>query len=147
MNDAEMLAALLAEKTPEELEELKRKAAVKKLSALLHTLLCPNDHEKGCDFYVEETTTLRSTARPEWEARTGRMLEKAGTGGIEDLEEILQHLPLFVGTKGTKRAFLSFLKLLLPSLITRAIEGQASPPGGTFSSQCGPSKIAGFLEE
>lgn len=147
MNDAEMLAALRAEKTPEELEELKRKAAVKKLSALLHTLLCPEEHEKGCDFYVEENTTLKSAARPAWEARTERMLEKAGTGGIEDLEEILQHLPLFVGTKGTKRAFLSFLKILIPTLIMRATEVPASPPGGTSSSQCGPSKIAGFLEE
>lgn len=147
MNDTELLAALLAEKSPEDLAQLHRKVAVGKLSGLLHSLLCTEDHEKSCDYYIEEVSTKKSVDRDAWNDRTERMLEKVDADG-EGIEEIINTLPLFIRTQGEKVTFLKFLQLLLPALLTHSIAARdARLARNASSSQSGPLAIAESLEE
>ena len=136
MNDTELYALLKAEKTPAELEQLMRKAAVARLSDLLHTLLCPLSHDKDCDYYIEEETTGQSTSKMEWVWRTTRVLEKAKISQ-EELGLLITRIPGIVSII-KEPAILRFLNQLMPTLLTMATVSPTVLPGETSSSLCDP---------
>jgi hypothetical protein len=126
MSDSELLEILKREKTPGELEALQRKILLERLADLLHTLLCPCDHEKDCDYYIPEVSTKPSTAREHWIKQTDALLKKAE---LDDraLDFILKRLPSLVAIM-REPGILRFLQVLSPALIARAEVDRASRP-------------------
>jgi hypothetical protein len=144
MTDRDLLAVLLADKSPAEIEQLEMDVAISRLAGLLHTLLCPLNHETDCDFYVEENTTMRSEARREWFWRVQRLLQKA-TISPDELKVLVTRVPSIV-TIVKEPCLLRFLNVLMPSLLSLTA-GQAVQPAASSSSQCGLSKTAESLAE
>ena len=150
--EKEMLAILMAEKTPVEIAELEKQLLITRLSGLLHTLLCPLNHTQGeCDYYVPEISTQGSDSRKEWVWRTARMCEKAGLQKA-DIELVTLRLPSLITLIAREPAYLRFLIVILPHLLDRAIvdaaatptfiEGLNAQPEPPSACQGGPSKTA-----
>jgi hypothetical protein len=135
VNDKELLEELLKERTPEEIARVMRKISVRRLSELLHTLLCSLDHEKDCDFYLAEVSTTEPQSRMEWFWRTDRLLKNANIADAE-IELILTRLPSAVHAVTSSLPMLRFLGKILPLLeqITTAREVSPGVPQAVPSS-------------
>lgn len=138
MNEKELLAILLREKTPEEILELEVQLLISRLSELLHTLLCPHDHETDCSFYKEEICTAPSPERTAWVQRTERLLSNAQVEGKEGIEEILQYLPKLAPLLVVPEV-IQFIAVILPPLLTRAKADRDVPLGPPDACPSGPS--------
>jgi|WetSurMetagenome_2_1015567.scaffolds.fasta_scaffold581192_2 hypothetical protein len=142
MSDKELLALLMAEKSPAEIEALQKQLLIERLSGLLHTLLCPLNHTNGeCDYYVPEISVEGSTSRKEWAWRTARICERADLQKA-DIELIILRLPSMITFLAREPAYLRFLIVIMPHLLDRAIADQVSQPEQPSSCQAGPSETA-----
>jgi hypothetical protein len=140
MNDTELLAELLADRTEEEISAAVRRVQVRKLSELLHTLLCPLDHEKDCDFYFPEVSIKKSQSRMEWFWRTDRLLKNAEINE-DEIDLIIMRLPSAIHAVTSSLPILRFLSKILPMFQQQASareEIQASRQEVPSSCPVGP---------
>lgn len=146
MDPQELLDALLKDKSPKEIEALELTAAMTKLTGVLHTLLCPHDHEKDCDFYVPEIAVCDSESRKEWLQRTERLCEKAGVTTASQVHDAIAAV-LLVARNITTVPNLILLSLLLPALTERQVVALTSQPAQPSASLSGPSNSAESAEQ
>lgn len=139
MSDKELLDILMQDKSAEELDALQRRLDTAKLARLLHTLLCPLNHETECDFYREEQVAEKSQARKEWERRVERLLNTAQIEKAEETALLVRELPPLLQKLAPQPAVIRFLSLLLSPLLVRATEFQGAQLEAPSSAQADPS--------
>lgn len=144
--NTDLLDALLAEKTPEEIADLRFKGAAAALANYLHTLLCPATHGKDCDFYIEEETTVRSKAKEQWQRRTRLLLAEAGIREADEVYLVTKEIYNFLLQTSSISTF-RLLKIILPSLILAEEGRQAAQPALPDASQSGPAGSAESPEQ
>jgi hypothetical protein len=148
MSNNELLDALLADKTPEDLARIRMGIEVDKVSMLLHTFLCPLNHDTGeCDYYTEEISTEPSESRKMWHRRTQLMLAGAGIKTAAEVVSLVNHLRSFLAEFAYAPNALLFVQRILPPLIEMATAGPTARPVESASSQGDLSNSASLLLE